>query len=463
MELERPGATNGTVSLSARTEPAHRFKLANVTLPADPVAQLKLAELTIARLEAERDRLESLVVRLGALAAEFDAEGLVQGVTEAARDLTGATLAMFVPTELAAVSQPTVICEPGALGEAPEPSRVPVLAGTLWRVTPVRLDDALQADATNTGYGRFSDGKPFRSWVGAPVRARYGDALGALFLAHQCPQAFGAREEEMVQGLAAHLGASLDNLAVFQERSGVARALQQTLLPPELPEIPGVDFASRYRPAKSMALVGGDFYDMFEVRPGVWSLIMGDVSGVGPEAAALTGIARYAVRALASQGASPAKILSQLNDTLVRFGLQDRFCTMLYAELRPDGGVLRVKIANGGHPYPLLLRADGWVEELDIQGTLLGMLNEVSLDERDVELGPGDLLVGYTDGVTEARDPSGAFFGPDGLANVLVGCAGRPAAWVAQRIELAVLEHQAGVTPDDVAIVVVQVLPGQVG
>ena len=102
-----------------------------------------------------------------------------------------------------------------------------------------------------------------------------------------------------------------------------------------------------------MALVGGDFYDIFEVRPGVWSLIIGDVSGVGPEAAALTGIARYAVRALASQEASPAKILSQLNDTLVRFGLQDRFCTMLYGELRLDGDVVRVKIANGGHPYPI--------------------------------------------------------------------------------------------------------------
>jgi serine phosphatase RsbU (regulator of sigma subunit) len=449
-------------ALWAGSDRARSFKLANVTLPADPLAQLKLAELTIARLEAERDRLESLVIRLGALAAEFDAEGLVQGVTEAARDLTGATLAMFVPTELAQVSQPTVVSEPGALGEVPEPSRVPVLAGTLWRVSPVRLDDALQTGA-NAGYGRYSDGKPFRSWVGAPVRARYGDALGGLFLAHQCPQAFGAREEEMLQGLAAHLGASLDNLAIFQERSGVARALQQTLLPPELPEIPGVDFASRYRPAKSMALVGGDFYDMFEVRPGVWSLIMGDVSGVGPEAAALTGIARYAVRALASQGASPAQILTQLNETLVRFGLQDRFCTMLYGELRPDGGVVKVKIANGGHPYPMLLHADGWVEELDIHGTLLGMLDEVSLEERDFELAPGDLIVGYTDGVTEARDPAGDFFGPDGLANVLVGCAGRPAAWVAQRIELAVLEYQAGVTPDDVAIVVVQALPEKIG
>jgi serine phosphatase RsbU (regulator of sigma subunit) len=454
---------NGARHISPGTGLSWRFKLVNVTLPADPLAQLKVAELAVARLEAERDRLEAIVVRLGGLAAELDAEGLVQGVTEAARDLTGAELAMFVPTELAALSQPTIVCEPGALSEAPEPSRVPLLAGALWRVSPVRLDDALQADAGNTGYGRFSDGKPFRSWVGAPVRARYGDALGGLFLAHHCPQAFGRREEEMAQGLAAHLGASLDNLTIFRERSGVARALQQTLLPPELPDIPGVDAAVRYRPAKSMALVGGDFYDIFEVRPGVWNLIIGDVSGVGPEAAALTGIARYAVRALASQEASPAKILSQLNDTLVRFGLQDRFCTMLYAELRLDGDLVRVKIANGGHPYPYLLRADGWLEELEVHGTLLGMLPEISLEEREVELAPGDLLVGYTDGVTEARDPSGAFFGPDGLANVLAGCATRPAAWVAQRIELAVLEYQAGVTPDDVAIVVLQATPEQVG
>ena len=152
----------------ARDGAGSRFKLATVTLEVDPLAQLKVAEEAIARLEAERGRLESIVVRLGALAAEFDAEGIVQGVTEAARDLAGATLAMFVPTEMAALDQPTVVCEPGALGELPEPSRVPILAGALWRVTPVRLDDALQLDAGNTGYGRSSDGKPFRSWVGAP-------------------------------------------------------------------------------------------------------------------------------------------------------------------------------------------------------------------------------------------------------------------------------------------------------
>jgi len=198
---------------------------------------------------------------------------------------------------------------------------------------------------------------------------------------------------------------------------------------------------------------------MFEARSDVWGLMIGDVTGVGPEAAALTGIARYAARALAAQEHSPARLLTQLNETLVGFGLQDRFCTVLYAELHPGPDVLTIKIANGGHPYPYILRSDGHVEEIAIRGTLLGLLSDVTFEELELVLGPGDVLVAYTDGVTEARNPTGAFFGTDGLVRVLPGCMGRPAAWVAHRIELAVTEHQSGVTPDDIAIVVVQGLP----
>ena len=430
-----------------------------IDAPENLVTRLEVAELAIARLEAERDRLESLFVRLGALAAQLDAGAVVQGVTEAARDLTDAALAMFAPSERATIMEATVVCDLGPLGEVPEPGRVPLLAGVMWRDSPVRLDDITQWVSGDVGYGRLSDGRLFRSWVGVPVRARHGDALGALFLAHYRPNAFGRREEELAQGLAAYLGASLDNVTLFQDRSRVARALQQTLLPPVLPEVSGLDIAARYRPAKSTALVGGDFYDMFEAGPGVWHLMIGDVSGVGPEAAALTGIARYAARALASQEPSPSRLLSQLNDTLVRFGLQERFCTVLYAELRPDDHGLRVRMANGGHPYPLVLRPDGQVEEVAVHGALLGILDEIVLEEKEFVMGPGDVLVCYTDGVTEARDPTGAFFGTDGLARVLPGCTGRSAASVARRVELAVLEHQSGVTPDDIAIVVLQGLP----
>jgi serine phosphatase RsbU (regulator of sigma subunit) len=426
-------------------------------------ARMKAAELALARLAAERDRLEAVLLRLGDLVAQGDAEDVARGVTEAARDLTAAPLAMFVPAELPAFSEPVLACEPGALREAPEPAKVPLLAGALWRVTPMRVDDAARWDADQLSYGRLRDGRCFRSWIGAPVRARHGNALGVLFLAHHRPHAFTKREEDLAQGLAAHLGASLDNISLSQENARVAGALQQTLLPPVLPEVPGLDVAARYRPARAISDVGGDFYDMFELRPGVWGLVVGDVSGVGPEAAAVTGIARYAVRALAPQGSSPAQLLSQLNDTLVRLGLQERFCTALYAELRSGDDGTRMKIANGGHPYPLVMRSDGSIEELAVTGTLLGAVPELSLEEREVRLAPGDVMVAYTDGIVEARNPGGDFFGTGGLAKVLSGSAGSRAAPVALRIELAVLEHQAGGAPDDMAIVVLRAGGGRTG
>lgn len=424
---------------------------------ADLTTRLKVAELAIQRLEAERDRLESLVVKLGALAANLDPRTLIYGVAEAARDLTGAPLAMFAPApERAVALEPTVVCAEGLLAEVPQPARAPLLGTAIARGAPVRLDDTARwapAGAESAVYGRLTDGRPLRSWLALPVRARQGDNFGGLFLAHYRAHAFGIREEELAAALAAHLGASLDNAVVFHERSRVARALQQTLLPPVLPEIPGIELAARYRPARSTALVGGDFYDIFESRPGTWSMFVGDVSGVGPEAAALTGIARYAARALASQEPSPAQLLSQLNATLVRFGLQERFCTVLYAELGRQGGEVIAHIANGGHPYPFILRAAGQVEEIEVSGALLGVLQDVTIEQRPVTLGVGDTLVCCTDGVLEARSPSGEQFGVEGVTKILASCSGRPAASVTRKIELAVLEHQSGLSPDDIAIV----------
>lgn len=424
-------------------------------------ARLESLQSALASSQAERERLEGSIVRLGALAGQLDPLEVARGITEAARELTGATLAMFVPAELIGISQAVIACDPSEVPVVPQPANVPLLAGALWRVTPLNIDDAAVWDAgfesdDEAGYGRSANARAFRSWVGAPARARYGDVLGVLYLAHDRPGAFDKRHEELAQGLASHLGASLDNLSIFQERARVARALQQTLLPPALPEVPGLEIAARYRPAKAMAQVGGDFYDLFEVRPGVWGFLLGDVTGVGPEAAALTGIARYAVRALAAQTGSPSQLLSQLNKTLVQFDLQEKFCTALYAELRSNGPNIQLDIGNGGHPYPLVMRADGSVEQVSAHGTLLGVVQDINVQQHRLVLAPGDVFVAYTDGIVEARNPSGEVFGMEGLAGVLPLSAGGHAASVARRIELAVLEHQAGGAPDDMAIVVLQ-------
>jgi serine phosphatase RsbU (regulator of sigma subunit) len=186
------------------------------------------------------------------------------------------------------------------------------------------------------------------------------------------------------------------------------------------------------------------------------------VSGVGPEAAALTGIARYTVRAVATAGdETPSDVLAALNDALNNQKTGDRFCTAVYLELEPSESGLQVTLANGGHPPALLLRDDGSVEAIDGEaGMLLGLFPDADIVDQSISLAPGDALVLYTDGVIEARDPeTGEQLGEDRLRTLLAQCAGRTADGIARRLELAVIDHQAGQTLDDVAILVVRSLP----
>lgn len=432
------------------------------TSVADLETRLKVAQRAVERLEEDRERLEGLVVRLGAIAGSLDTNDVAAGVLEAARDLTGASVGLFVPVDRTSLKE-VVSPNRAAVQEVPDPARAPLLGSVLWRDQPVRIDDTNRwlgaGPGDNSGFGALADGRSLRSWLGAPVTARYGSVRGGLFLGHHRAHAFTQRHESLVSALGAHLGVALDNAALFEERSQAATALQQTLLPPLLPRPPGLELAARYRPARSTALVGGDFYDVFEIGPGAWGLLLGDVSGAGPEAAAITGVARYAARALISPELSLAQLLGQLNETLVRFALQERFCTILYAELRPVGDDVAVTLASAGHPPPFVLRDDETVERLQTPGTLLGMFPDVTIEDRQVLLRPGDALVTYTDGVTEARSPDGRFFGEEGVVSVLATCAGRPSTSVARRLELGVLEHQSGTSADDIAIVVVRCDP----
>lgn len=412
--------------------------------------QLEAARADAERLQAERDRLAEAVVGLCASVGRVDVAQVVRDVTGIALSVTGSDVAMFLPGDATDSALPAVSSEhrvPDAPVGAPGlPEEVPRLAEVLWRGEPVEVDDP--------------DG-PLHSWLGVPVKARYGDTLGALFVAGTRPAAFGKEALELAQALANYLGARFETLSLFLERAQVAGALQQTLLPPQLPEIPGLEVAARYRPAKTAARVGGDFYDVFEVGEGTWAVLVGDVSGVGPEAAALTGVARYGARAVASGEHSPAELLQQLNDMLFRLRLREKFCTVLYGNLRPEDAVVNVTLANGGHPPPWLLRSDGRVQQVHVSGMLLGAFEELSVGQREIALAPGDMLVFYTDGVIEARSPEGAFFGAEGLRRVLLSSRGASAAALARGLELAVFDHQAGSARDDIAVLVLRNLVGR--
>jgi serine phosphatase RsbU (regulator of sigma subunit) len=403
-------------------------------------------------------RVETVLLRLPAILADLDPVRLSVGLTDAARELTGAEFGVFSgidEDELRFVG-----ASEGTFAELPAPHRAPLLAPGLRTGEPLRIDDVARwalSEESARAYGSLADGRMVRSYLSAPVRSRSGDLLGSMLMGHRMPRAFDRRAEHLLAGMCEHLAVALENAALFQERTHVARALQQTLLPPLLPAIPGVELAARYRPTGAGNLVGGDFYDVFEIGDGEWGVVLGDVSGFGPEAAALTGLARYTVRAVAGQE-GPGGVLRVLNQALCRQQTADRFCSAVYLRLRPrDDGSVALRVAVGGHPPPLVVRDSGVVEPLVVaESMLLGLFVDAELCDREVELFPGDAVVLYTDGVIEARDPDGRQFGQERLEHLLVRAAGRTADGIARRVDLSARDFSEGRTLDDVAVVVIR-------
>lgn len=233
------------------------------------------------------------------------------------------------------------------------------------------------------------------------------------------------------------------------------KALQTSLLPPALPLIPGVELEARYQPALAGLEVGGDFYDVFDTG-GDWAIVIGDVCGKGPEAAAVTAIARWTIRSVAIDIRQPTQVLRKVNEALLHQQLDDRFCTIAYARVVPTSQGVRVSMCRGGHPAPLVVRADGEIEPLGTAGSLIGILPEVRLWEETTQLGTDDALVFYTDGVTEARRGRDQF-GDERLHETLRACRGQSAAHIADAIESAVLGFAGPEPSDDIAILVLRV------
>ena len=294
-----------------------------------------------------------------------------------------------------------------------------------------------------------------RTAVVAPLRAR-GRTLGAIAIGRWQGPDYNPNEIALLEELAMRAGLAIDNARLYEERSYIARTLQRSLLPPRLPEIPGVETAARYRAAGEGIEVGGDFYDVFETIDARWGVAVGDVCGKGARAAAITSLARHTLRAAAMQERLPSEALLMLNEALRRQEVDTDFCTVAYAHLRPtpDGDVALL-LANGGHPPPLLLKAGGDVTPVGRSGTLLGVVPDPHLPDTALTLAPGDALVLYTDGVTEARTPEG-MFGSERLEELIRSCAGLGAGAIADVIERAVMDLQNGDARDDIAIVVLK-------
>ncbi len=283
-----------------------------------------------------------------------------------------------------------------------------------------------------------------------PLTAR-GKTVGRMSAVAAGPGAWSTGRVELLQAVAQRAGTALLQAELYTERGRVAAAFRGNLVPLELADVPGFDVAVEYRPVHELANLGGDFYDVFPAREGRWALAVGDVCGKGVDAAALAAPARHSLRAAVLAGSGAAAALEILNDALL-LNRSTRFLTAVIALLDPVART--ATIAAGGHPAPLVLRAGGEIEHPDAGGHLLGVLGGVSFREVTVPLEPGDAVVTFTDGLTEARS-AGRTFGGEQLEAALRRGAGLPAKAVTESVASALDEWAGSRTlPDDVVILV---------
>ncbi|MFF2811871.1 SpoIIE family protein phosphatase [Streptomyces sp. NPDC058000] len=386
-------------------------------------------------------------------------------------------------------------------GEAPRLARV-------WHLSEGRID-SLRTALEKEPPGRWADGatdhrpapvpwpwpheptdrEPDGAALACPLVAG-GRRLGTLLLGRAGLRRFPGEVVALTEDLCRRAARAVATARAYSRQERISRVLQRRLLPQGRAQVPGVASAVVYEPREG-AWAGGDFWDLFDAGDGRWCFALGDVCGSGPEAAAVTGLARPVLRLLARDGFGVAEVLDRLNKTMAREaadsvaavaaavaaagagaeapveireeGEQARFLSLLYGEIVPyrgGSGGARCTLASAGHPLPLVLGADGAVRVAAAPQMLLGVVEDASYVSESFDLCPGETLLCVTDGVTERRCGRRLFDDEDGLATALAATAGQSAEAIAEHIRRTV--HAFGPTPpdDDLALMVLQAAGG---
>ncbi len=280
-----------------------------------------------------------------------------------------------------------------------------------------------------------------------------GTTYGALTVALRGGNGFDEAAVAFLEDFAHRVSVTLDTTRALADSRRVARVLSRDLNPPTLPTLTGVESAAYYRVAFEHEALGGDFYDVHG-DPDDWTAVMGDVCGKGVEAAVLTGKVRQTVRTAALVDRDPGRVLELTNRVLLADG-GDTFVTMVCARGRLVGDTLRLEVATAGHPAPLVVRADGSVEQPLVTGTALGLLPGTPYASVTVDLAPGETCLFHTDGVTEASGHRGRF-GDDRLHQVLVDTGACDVRAQVESVAVAVSAHLRDRAHDDIAILALQ-------
>lgn len=281
------------------------------------------------------------------------------------------------------------------------------------------------------------------------VAMRIGErVLGAMTLVSaESGRVLDQFDLQLAEQTAARAAVAIENSRLYSERSSIARTLQQSLLPEKLPEIPGYELSSVYLPAIEAGMVGGDFYDVWYVKDS-WMMIIGDVTGKGVQAAALTALVRNTMRTGSHFQSSPAGLLALVDATLKERSALS-LCTAICLCLSED----RLTFAIGGHPWPLRITSDA-VVEVGEHGPLLGAFEDASWRDLDLRLKPGESVMLYTDGVTDAQNTQGTRFGLGRLRATLEGLRCKPPAAVLRRVTEELDGFQGAIHADDTAALV---------
>ncbi|GAA4607369.1 hypothetical protein GCM10023195_27860 [Actinoallomurus liliacearum] len=289
-----------------------------------------------------------------------------------------------------------------------------------------------------------------------PLLAR-GRSIGTLVVGGPKGARFTRDALELTEDLAGRAALAIDNARLYEEQAAMSRTLQRSLLPPGIPTIPNLDVAVVYDPAGEHSEVGGDFYDVFNVGTR-WRFAIGDVCGTGPEAAAVTGLARQGLRILGREGHSIPEVLERLNALILEEATRAPFLTLLHGELEPLGdGRFRVTYATAGHPPPLFLNPSGIVKGEDHSDLMLGVFPEATFEVKTTILKPGHVLLGFTDGVTERRNGDRLLGDDGGLERILASCVDLNAGAVAAKVMRAVRGFSPEPSHDDTALIVLRV------
>jgi hypothetical protein len=372
-----------------------------------------VVQYALGRMREQRWRLEFLIAATAQLDTSLDPQQTLRKIARTAvPELAELCVIDLIAPDgsitdtVAAATDPAVAAEVERTRKAHPPAlgaqQANPIAAALSTRTPYVVEDLSDSSSPHgNGLGDSGDTAGYRSAASFPMVAR-GRMLGTISFFH--PGSYERTQLAVLEDLTGRAALAYDNARLYAERDHVAHTLRRSLMPAALPRIPGLEFASYFRPMGPGSEVGGDFYDVFGVGQSCW-LVVGDVCGKGAEAAALTGFLRHTAVAYARDGMSPASVLLRVNEAMLEQAFDGRFATAILAHLGFGNGGVKVTVAAAGHPAALIARAGGQAEEFGESGTLLGIFPDPVIREVSTILRQGDALALYTDGLTEAHAP----------------------------------------------------------